>query len=120
MSNVFKIALPGYNVFTETDPDNFSLFVDNQVDHILIKESARGSVTVANGATENIAHGLSGYPFCLVFVEESSGVWRKVMSTPIDSVGYSFVVSSTNLSISNSSGSSADYKYYIFYDRVAS
>lgn len=119
MSNVLKVALSGYNALTDSDPDHFSLYVNNSVDHILIKEKARGSVTVANGVAENIAHGLSGVPFCLVFAEGSSGVWRKVLGEALDGSGFSFKIGTVNLRIYNSSGGTKVFKYYVFYDRVA-
>ena len=57
MLQVFKVALPDYNAETDTDPNHFFLFVDQEVDYVLIKEKLRGSVTVADSGTENIAHG---------------------------------------------------------------
>ena len=38
MPQVFKIALEGYNAETDTDPNHFSLYVDQEVDYVLIKE----------------------------------------------------------------------------------
>jgi len=70
MTQVFKIALPGYNASTDTDPNHFSLYVDQLVDYVLIKEKTYSTASV-NGTT-NIAHGLDYVPFCLVFCETSA------------------------------------------------
>ena len=116
MSKVFKIALPGYNASTDNDPNHFALYVDQETDYILIKEKLVRTVSVTNTAT--IAHGLGYVPFCLVFAETSTGVWRKIFSTPIDSSGYWFTVNTTNLSLVNTSGSAKTFAYHIFYDNI--
>ena len=119
MSKVLKIALSGYNAYTDTDPDHFSLYVDQVVDYVLIKEKTRGSKTVANTETENISHGLSYIPFVIVFYEISSGVWRKLLGDDeFNSNDVYYHIDTTNLVITNYSGSSVDFKYYIFYDRM--
>lgn len=112
---VFKVALPGYNAFTDTDPNHFALYVDQQVDYILIKEKLVGTISVT--ATESIAHGLGYVPFCLVFVEISAGVWRKVFSRNIDGAAPYFYVNTTNLVLVNSGGAKS-FAYHIFYDNI--
>ena len=67
MSNVFKVALPGYNAETDTNLDHFALYVDGTTDHILIKEKTRGSVAVNNGSTVEINHNLTYVPFALAY-----------------------------------------------------
>lgn len=116
MAQGIKIVLPGYNAFTDTNPDHFALYVDQAVDYILIKEKLVATVSV-NGTT-NIAHGLGYVPFCLVFAETSSGVWRKLFSVPIDSIGYWFEVNSTNLVLKNTTGVAKNFAYHIFYDNI--
>jgi hypothetical protein len=118
MATVFKVVLSGhnYNAYTDTNPNHFSLYVDQLVDYVLIKEKPPETVSV-NG-TVNIAHGLGYVPFCLVFAETSSGVWRKLFSTPIDGVGYSFSIDSTNLVLSNTTGIAKNFSYHIFYDNI--
>ena len=116
MTRVFKVALPGYNAETDTNPDHFALYVDQLVDYILIKENAKNTVSVSG--TTNIAHGLSYVPFCLVFAETSSGVWRKLFSAPLDGSGYWFEINYTNLVLRNTSGSAKNFSYNIFYDNI--
>jgi len=112
---VFKIALPGYNAYTDQDPDHFALFVDQLVDYILIKEKIVGTASVTS--TTNIAHGLGYVPFCLVFVETSAGVWRKLFSRNIDAYAPYFHVNATNLVLENSGGAK-NFAYHIFYDNI--
>jgi hypothetical protein len=110
MTQVLKIALEGYDASTDTNPDHFSLYVDQQVDYILIKEKVSGTV---NG-TSIIAHNLGYVPFCLVFQEISSGVWRKTFSAPLDGVGGYFTIDATNLKVYGS----GNFAYHIFYDNI--
>jgi hypothetical protein len=121
MRQVIKIALPGYNAFTDTNPDHFALYVDpdERIDYVLIKEKTYATVSVASSDSETIAHGLGYVPFCLVFVESSSGVWRKLFSRPLDGTGYFFEVTDTNLIIYNDSASAKSFSYHIFYDEIA-
>jgi len=99
MSQVFKIALPGYNAFTDTDPDHFSLYVDSDDsdDYVLIKEKTRGSETVAGSSSTNIAHGLSYVPFVIVFAEISSGKW--IQARGDSSEDLSIELTTTNLKL---------------------
>lgn len=115
MANAILVARPGYNALTDTDPDHFALYADQAVDYILIKEKARGYATVGAGGSLNIGHGLSYVPFCLVFVESSAGVWRKVFSTAIDGTIWSFEVNETNLVLKGANGF---FWYHIFYDNI--
>ena len=115
-TKVFKVALPGRNAYEDQDPDHFALFVDQRVDYILIKQEREATVSVSG--TTNVSHNLGYVPFCLVFVETSSGVWRKVHSTPIDAIGVWFEVNTTTLILRNTSGSAKNFSYRIFYDNV--
>ena len=120
MNQVIKIALPGYNAVTDNNPDHFSLYVnpDERVDYVLIKEHSYETITVPITDLE-ITHGLGYVPFCLVFAETSSGVWRKLFSTPLDGTGLSFQVDSSKLYLINNSGTGVNFSYRIFYDEIA-
>jgi hypothetical protein len=118
-TKVFKVALEGYNAETDTDPNHFSLYVDQEVDYVLIKEKLRGSIEVADSDSENIAHGLDYIPFAIVFAEISSGVWRKILGDDeFNSNNVDYSINTTNLVLNNNSGGAVDFKYYIFYDRM--
>jgi len=116
MPQVAKIATPGYNALTDTDPDHFALYVDQKVDYVLIKEKASDTVNVPNGVT-NIAHRLDYVPLCFVWAEQSSGVWRKLYGYPLDGNLY-FEINDTNLMLNNFSGSDVLFSYHIFYDNI--
>lgn len=120
MSSVLRAALTGYNAFTETEPDNFSLYSDE--DYILIKEKARGSVVVTAGGSQTIAHGLAYIPMVLVFMERADGTtgtagrWELLGGDDSNAV-CSIEVTTTNLIIRNGGSNSKTAKYYIFYDQ---
>ena len=118
MPKGIKLALPGYNATTDTDPNHFSLYVDQSVDYILIKEKTPGNISIAANTSTPIAHGLIYIPFCLVFAQWSAGVWRKLFSTPLDGSGLSFTIDGTNLTLINSTGSAVIFAYHIFYDNI--
>ena len=117
MARGIKIALPGYDAQTDTDPNHFALFVDQSVDYILIKEKAKASVSVSP-SSQVVAHGLGYVPLCLVFAEISAGVWRKLFSRQIDGTGCWFEVDITNLTLWNTTGGAINFAYHIFYDNI--
>lgn len=109
-----KIALPGYNAFTDTNPDHFALLVDPAIDYILIKEYLKASQAITSSLTVN--HNLGYVPFCLVFGEVSSGVWRRLYSRDIAGFGMYYQVNSTQLQIFGT----GNIAYHIFLDNVTS
>lgn len=115
---VFKIALPGYNAETDTDPNHFSLYVDQTTDYVLAKEKTRGSATVSNNATVEVTHGLGYIPFVLCFMDNEDGSYTWLKGLDANSVvgEAGFRVDTTKLYLTNVSGSSKTLKYYIFYD----
>lgn len=114
-----KVALKGYNALTDTNPDHFSLYASDFTDYVLIKEKTFGKISVGAGSYAEIDHGLGYVPFCLVFVESETGRWRKIFSRPIDMSGYYFEITNTKLKIYNSSSSTKNYSYHIFFDEIA-
>ena len=120
MTNVVRIALPGFNALTDTDARHYSVFSDE--DNILIKEFARGTGLISDGSTVTILHNLGYVPFVLVMGRQVGGT-----TTPwtLCSAGQSEAgtletcdVDTENLYIrDNSNGFGGEYKYYIFYDR---
>lgn len=111
----------GNNAFTDTNPDNFALYVDpdEEVDYILIKEKEKDTIEVGASSTVNIAHNLGYVPFCLVFAETSAGVFRKLFSVALDGSGLWFEVNSTNLVLRNTTAGAVNFSYHIFYDKIA-
>ena len=119
MGRGIKIALPGYDAFQDTNPDHFALYVDQDepIDYVLIRELTKQVVTV-NTLTE-ITHGLGYVPFCLVFAERTSGVWRRLFSRDITGFGPYFSVDNNKLYLNNSGGA-RQFAYHIFLDNITS
>jgi hypothetical protein len=108
--SVIRVALPGYDALTDTDPQHFSLFSDT--DNVLIKEFDRGS---GNG-NATINHNLGYVPFFLVYTDIGGGRFRVVNAQNPLGGGPQVYTTTTDLIIANNAG--ADYQYYIFYDNV--
>ncbi len=116
---VVKMAKDGVDASSNTNPDNFVLYIDQTTNYVLIKEKVRGTTSVTSGFSgSNIAHGLGYVPLCFAFVQVSTGVWRKIFSTPLDGSGFWFTIDGTNLTLYNTSGSTKTFAYYIFYDLI--
>ena len=108
--NVLRVALPGVNALTDSDPKNFSLFSDT--DNVLIKEFGRGSGT----GDVTITHSLGYVPFFLVYTEISAGRFRIVNAQGAFGGGTQVYATTTTLVIANNTG--VNYQYYIFYDNM--
>jgi len=104
MGNTIRVALPGYNALTDTNPDHFALYGDE--DWVLIKEFERGSITVSSGNSYTITHSLGYVPLVLVYVR-SGDTWSIVSGENIE-------VTTTTLKVYLPNGT--QFKYYIFYD----
>lgn len=120
MSNSFRVSLPGYNAKTDTNPDHYALYSDE--DWVLIKELARGSGSISQTDSPNeatIAHNLGYIPFYLVYCEVSSGRYRIANSFDPLGSGWKSYADEDNLYIENDYSSTyTDYRYYIFYDNL--
>jgi hypothetical protein len=118
----FKVALSGIDALTDTNPNNFSLYVDTNdgVDYTLIKEKARGTGTNGYFATASeITHDLGYLPFYLSYVEVASGRYALSNSFNPVGLGWASYVSTSKLYIRNRfSESYTHYRYYIFYDNM--
>jgi hypothetical protein len=111
-----RVSLPGINALeTSPDPTDYALLADE--DNVLIKEQSRGSVEVSDADTEVVAHNLNYLPHFYAYGEVSSG--RFQIATGFNLFG-DFVanVDDTNLNLNNRSGSTAEMRYFIFYDDI--
>jgi hypothetical protein len=124
MRQVIKIALPGYNAFTDTNPDHLSLYSDE--DNVLIKRFMSGRDTLPsappNPQTHTINHNLGYIPFYMVYFDEyADGDW-KIMNNrynPFEVPGNICATNTTNLYIKNYQTRNVDYGYDIFYDDMS-
>lgn len=119
MSKVTKVALSGYNAEDDTEPSHFSLYLDGTLDHVLVKENARGVQSVSSASESTIAHSLGYYPFSAVTVEVSAGEYQ----VSYNSFGGAFnsfynYVTINNLILGNQDVSARDFTYLIFYDQL--
>ena len=133
MSNVIRVALPGYNALTDTNLDHFALYTDS--DYVLIKEFSRGSASVAASFTTpyEITHSLGYIPLFLVFcyyenhlglVNVPTNKWVLLPSMQISGgIQPFYIYADTNkIYIWNFDDavtpSNTTFKWYIFYDNV--
>lgn len=115
MTNVIRVALPGYNALTDENPDHFALYSDKG--WVLIKEKERGSISVSgSGGTKTITHNLGYIPFFAVYVESSSGTFEWINGYNMYS-DYNAYATTTTLVLINNNASAKTFKYYIFYDQ---
>lgn len=117
MKNTFRIATPGVNAFTNSDPNKYALHVDpDRPENILIKELKRGTITLASTAQKEIAHGLGYVPLFYVFVNITGDEWAFVgIGNPI-STQYYAIADKYNLTILNNDSNSHEFKFFIFHD----
>ena len=110
-----KVTRDGYD--TSTVPDNatnikkFALLSSLN----LLKVKTAVKVTISNGSTETVAHGLSYTPIVWVFMKNGSNNLVPVYDNISGTYMY---VDETNLVIHNQNGASRDFYYYIFYDEI--
>lgn len=106
--------MPTYDVLTDTNPDHYALYADQ--DWVLIKEKSRGTVTVPAYGSASIYHNLGYAPTAFGFADDGSeAVW--VYGDTMYSL-YKMWVYADRIVFKNSTGSSATFKYYIFYDNA--
>jgi len=108
-TNTIRVTIPPYDATTDTDPDHYALVGDE--DWVLIKEKERDSITIAASGNETITHDLGYVPLVYVFGNLSGDEWKLM-----DGNDNQVYVSTTELIIYNNTGSSAKFKYFIFYD----
>ncbi len=118
MSQVIRVALPGYDALTDTNPDHFALYTDETNDYVLIKEKLRGSKRIEKSASKTINHNLGYVPFVIVFYERTPGVWKKLMGRDDADETVYMDVSTSAISLFNSSTGVRVFKYFIFYDQI--
>lgn len=80
MGQVIRVSLPGYNALTETNPDRFALYSDE--DWVLIKEYTRGSISAdLNG--QPFYYYLDYIPTIFAYYQDG-GIWRSVTGESYD------------------------------------
>lgn len=111
-TTTFRVSLPTINALTNTDPENFSIYADD--DNVLIKEFERGSDTVSNQS--QITHSLGYIPFYLIMGEVSSGRYRVANSQNIQAGSWLTYCDDDKIYLDAGASASDKYSYFIFYD----
>ena len=110
-----KVSRDGYEATlvpdTATNIKKFALVTSLN----LLKIKSAVKVTIADGATKTVAHGLAYTPIVWVFMQNGSSNLVPVYDNTSSIYMY---VDGTNLVIHNGNGTSRDFYYYIFYDAV--
>ena len=125
MPNVIRVALPGYNAETDTNPDHFALYSDE--DWILIKEFARGTKNIPIGREAYFYHNLDYVPFFLVYVYDLNGradpnvvanKWKLVPNSVVNYAVAPFTAcGGTNSIVITNNDTTTIFKYYVFCDQ---
>ena len=117
MGQVIRVSLPGYNALTDTDPDHFALYSDE--DWVLIKESARGSVSATSAGSPIITFGFSYIPTIFVYYQDG-GIWKSLTGHyfDIDTEGLlpHIIMIEGGMRLYGDSGTPTNFKYFICYD----
>lgn len=108
-----RVSLPGYNALTDTNPDHFALYSDQE--WVLIKENARGSISVGSTSTETVEHGLTYVPFYMVYAPD--GTYENWLHGYNIYYDYKIWADEDYLYLRNDSGTARTFQYYIFYDQ---
>lgn len=118
-SYTIRVSLAGYNALTDTNPDHFALYTDE--DWILIKEYTRGTSTVNYNATGTITHNLGYIPFVSVWYQDELDTNQWNLVSGIGKNNVSIEITSTELKLINHSIWAVNlvYRYYIFYDNFS-
>ena len=112
-----RVSLPEYDALTDTNPDHFALYADE--DWVLIKEKDRDVGTCAQTATETIPHDLDYIPFYLCYVEVAADRYRVASYYDAIGSGWQVYTDTSNLYVSNNYDATyTDFRYYIFYDDI--
>ena len=113
MPQVVRVALPGYDALTDTNPDHFALYADEE--WILIKEYARGKETMTNSLT--ISHNMGYVPFTLLWATIGNNRILLSGGELTGTYNITYYVNDENIVITNGTGSAAVIDYFIFYDQ---
>lgn len=119
MGQVIRVSLPGYNALTETNPDHFALYSDE--DWVLIKESARGSLSATDAGSPTVYFGFDYIPTILVYYQYG-GIWRSLtghywdfQSSPLVLLPHIIMVTG-GFRLYGDSSTPTNFKYFICYD----
>ena len=124
-----RIPLPGYNGDTDTNPDHFSVYADQ--DNVLIKRFGTGSANLVDPSGSSyytpliVNHNLQYIPLFLAYANTAkSEIWTLMNNqwNPFELPAYIAGIDVNNLNIWNDGGNtfgSLNVAYDIFYDDMS-
>jgi hypothetical protein len=110
MTQVVRISLPGKDVFTSSDPNDFSLFADQ--DNVLLKQDPNNRATLGTGTS--LDHNYGYIPFYLAYGDLGSGVYQ--LGTGFD--GVSGVPRARTTATQLKNGWTGDLEVFLFFDNM--
>ena len=119
-SKVIRVSLPTYNALTDTNPDHYALYTDE--DWILIKEKSRSSATLGYTESTSVDHDLGYFPFVLAWGEDSAGNY--ILCTPrntfeLSNMWLMYIYDDKVDFFQGVDNNDRTVKCYIFYDQIA-
>lgn len=108
-----RVSLPGYNALTDGTIDHYSVYADN--DNILIKEEARGTITLSNNSFGTITHNLGYVPYAQCYMKNGNN-FENIAGGDLYNDAQKFYVGTNSLVVANFTGGTKTFYYYIFYD----
>lgn len=119
MSYTIRVSLPNYNALTDSNPDHYALYSDEN--WILIKEFTRGSVSATTNG-QAVSHGLGYVPTVFAFYNDN-GIWKEVTGQQFKTLDSSqrypciFVSSIGVFFFGIDPSTPTNFKYFICYDQ---
>lgn len=114
MGQTIRVSTPGNNALTDTNYDHYSLYADQ--DNVLIKEYARGTLSVAGTSQGTVAHNFGYIPHHMGY-GSSGSKWYWLNGPGIYNIA-EIAATTANLIFKNNTLSSMTFRYYIFYDNT--
>ncbi len=119
MANVVRVALPGFNALTDTNPAHFSLFVGGTTNQTLVKEQSRGTASVSSFNEGTVVHGIGYYPYAMSATEVNTGEYEWIYNAFGGAYNpYYMYVTTQNIVFGNQDSVTKPFTYSIFYDNL--
>src|SRR5258708_14652017 len=125
MPITIRVSLPGYDCLTDTNPDHYAVYGDQNF--ILIKQigTNSGSVILSSGASATVSHNLGYVPYFLAYTNASflingttqTGFIQCSSGGAVSVPQYVGFADGTNLYLQNNSSNTGTFVYFTFYDQ---
>lgn len=109
-----RVSLPGRDALSDTDPDHYSLYSDE--DNVLIKEKSRGTIAVSAFSVGTLAHNLGYVPLFMSYYDNNGTTKAWTYGLGVYN-GFEVYADEDNIYFYNKDVSAGTFQYYLFYDR---